>query len=245
MEASPPPVPLSVEPVLGWRVWRLERRDDGSLTLLAVMRSDEWPAREAARARCHAHPGTPAPSGSCSCGLYAATSPEALAASQVFTGATSVVGAVAMWGTVVEHARGARAEISYPARLRLVVRAVPRRRARRDRAHLRRRDDAAGRGVPASRVRCVGSPRIGIGRAGRAAVDLRGGPSAAGARLGLAQGPWIEGESPTRRTSWSCSSSLLFQVVGFVINAVMALIILTSVLSMVLGVLAWIARRFS
>jgi hypothetical protein len=39
--------------------------------------------------------------------------------------------------------------------------------------------------------------------------------------------------------------SLLFQVVGFVINAVMALIILTSVLSMVLGVLAWIARRFS
>jgi hypothetical protein len=39
--------------------------------------------------------------------------------------------------------------------------------------------------------------------------------------------------------------TLLFQVVGFVINAVMALIILTSVLSMVLGVLSWIARRLS
>ena len=39
--------------------------------------------------------------------------------------------------------------------------------------------------------------------------------------------------------------TLLFQVVGFVINAVMALIILTSVLSLVLGVLAWIARRFA
>jgi hypothetical protein len=38
---------------------------------------------------------------------------------------------------------------------------------------------------------------------------------------------------------------LLFQVVGFVINAVMALIILASVLSMVLGVLSWIARRLS
>jgi hypothetical protein len=39
--------------------------------------------------------------------------------------------------------------------------------------------------------------------------------------------------------------SLLFQAVGFVINAVMALIILASVLSIVLGVLAWIARRVS
>ena len=83
------------------------------------MRSDEWPAREAARARCHAHPGTPAPSGSCSCGLYAATAGGARRIAG-FTAATSVVGAVAMWGPVVEHARGARAEVSYPARLRLV-----------------------------------------------------------------------------------------------------------------------------
>jgi hypothetical protein len=31
-----------------------------------------------------------------------------------------VIGAIAMWGTVIEHARGARSEFAYPARLRLV-----------------------------------------------------------------------------------------------------------------------------
>lgn len=243
MGASPPPVPLSVEPVLGWRVWRLERRDDG-LTLLAVMRSDEWPAREAARARCHAHPGTPAPSGSCSCGLYAATSPEALAASQVFTGATSVVGAVAMWGTVVEHDRGARAEISYPARLRLVCAPCL----------------AAGRGAI--------EPTFVVGTEQLVAVCLRHTFGASGPRASASA---VQAELlstyavdllPLERVSGSLRvrgsrgspdpqdvlvmlASLLFQVVGFVINAVMALIILTSVLSMVLGVLAWIARRFS
>ena len=243
MEASPPPVPLSVEPVLGWRVWRLERRDD-CLTLLAVMRSDEWPAREAARARCHAHPGTPAPSGSCSCGLYAATSPEALAASQVFTAATSVVGAVAMWGTVVEHARGARAEISYPARLRLVCAPCL----------------AAGRGAI--------EPTFVVGTTHLVAVCLRHAFGASGPRasasavqaellstyaVDLLPLERVSGSLRVRGSKWSADPqdvlvmlvSLLFQVVGFVINAVMALIILTSVLSMVLGVLAWIARRFS
>jgi hypothetical protein len=31
-----------------------------------------------------------------------------------------VIGAIAMWGTVIEHGRGARSEYAYPARLRLV-----------------------------------------------------------------------------------------------------------------------------
>ncbi len=51
--------------------------------------------------------------------------------------------------------------------------------------------------------------------------------------------------SPTRRTSWSCSSSLLFQVIGFVINAVMTLILVAWVLAIVLGVVELIARAFS
>jgi hypothetical protein len=229
--------------MLGWRVWRLVRRDD-CLTLLAVIQSDEWPAREAARARCHAHPGTPAPSGSCSCGLYAATSPQALASSQVFTGATSVVGAVAMWGTVVEHERGARAEISYPARLRVVCAPCL----------------AAGRGAI--------EPTFVVGTTQLVAVCLRHALGASGPRASASA---VQAELlstyavdllPLERVSGSLRVrgsrgspdpqdilvklvSLLFQVVGFVINAVMALIILASVLSMVLGVLSWIARRLS
>jgi hypothetical protein len=243
MQAPPLPGPLSVEPVLGWRVWRLVRRDD-CLTLLAVMRSDEWPAREAARARCHAHPGTPAPSGSCSCGLYAATSPEALAASQVFTDATSVVGAVAMWGTVVEHTRGARAENSYPARLRLVCAPCL----------------AAGRGAI--------EPTFVVGTTHLVAVCLRHAFGAPGPRASASA---VQAEllstyavdllplervsaslkvrgtkgSPDLREILVMFASMLLQAVGFVINAVMALIILTSTLSIVLGVVGWIARLFS
>ena len=56
----------------------------------------------------------------CTCGLYAASTPEALARAGVFNPGTGVVGAIAMWGRVVEHGRGARSEFAYPARLRLV-----------------------------------------------------------------------------------------------------------------------------
>src|SRR5207247_111530 len=110
-------IPLSIEPVLGWRVWRLARRR-GELTLVAMTRNDAWPAGRSMRAACsggHAAPGT-----SCRCGLYAADSVSHLAASGVFSNGGGVIGAIAMWGTVVEHHRGARSEFAYPARLRLV-----------------------------------------------------------------------------------------------------------------------------
>ena len=121
MTASPQPIdpPLSLEPVLGWRVWALERID-GTLRLRSVTRSDHWPPNEAMEAMCSLHPGTTRPSEGCSCGLYAASSPETLARSGVFSNATVVIGAIAMWGTVVEHARGARSRFAYPSRLRLV-----------------------------------------------------------------------------------------------------------------------------
>lgn len=110
--------PLSLEPVVGWRVWALERID-GTLRLRSVTRSDHWPANEAMEAKCDRHQGSTSPSDHCSCGLYAAASPEDLARSGVFNNATVVIGAIAMWGTVIEHTRGARSRFAYPARLRL------------------------------------------------------------------------------------------------------------------------------
>jgi hypothetical protein len=109
--------PLSAEPVLGWRVWRLERRA-GALTLVSVTREDPWPAQAPMRGACHRGHG--APERSCTCGIYAAASPEDLGAIGILQPSTTVVGAVAMWGTVVEHQRGARSAVAYPARLRLV-----------------------------------------------------------------------------------------------------------------------------
>jgi hypothetical protein len=90
----------------------------GELRLLSLTRDVVWPAGEPLHARCSLHRGVPGQR--CTCGIYAADSPPHLARARVFTGSASVVGAIAMWGTVVEHASGARSEHAYPARLRLV-----------------------------------------------------------------------------------------------------------------------------
>lgn len=111
--------PLDPEPVLGWRVWRLVRRG-GELRLLSLTRDEVWPPRDAMRATCDRQPNHQAPSPSCSCGLYAADSPGALAGAGVFGFGVAVAGPVAMWGTVVKHEHGARSAFAYPARLRLI-----------------------------------------------------------------------------------------------------------------------------
>src|SRR6266550_4426072 len=112
-------IPLSIEPVLGWRVWRLTRVR-GELRLQALVHPDTWTPKEATAARCSLASHEGAPLESCTCGYYAASSVENLAAAGVFDRRVGVIGAIAMWGTVIEHARGARSEYAYPARLRLV-----------------------------------------------------------------------------------------------------------------------------
>jgi hypothetical protein len=120
MASSPSPeVPLSIEPVLGWRVWRLARHG-GKLRLKAYAHDTVWPPQQAARATCGRGQSHAAPQLGCTCGFYAADSIEALAAAGVFSGDTCVIGAIAMWGKTIEHDRGARSEYAYPARLRIV-----------------------------------------------------------------------------------------------------------------------------
>jgi hypothetical protein len=125
MSASPSPqvgepdeVPLSIEPVLGWRVWHLVRQG-GEPRLRAIAHPTTWTPQEATRARC-VRTSHGAPQRYCTCGYYATSSIDALAKAGVFHRGIGVIGAVAMWGTVIEHARGARSEYAYPARLRLV-----------------------------------------------------------------------------------------------------------------------------
>lgn len=111
---------LAIEPVVGWRVWRLQRVD-GRLTLVSATRDHAWPAVGAIEATCwldHGAEGVPQPA--CRCGIYATDSPSALPQANVISPETCVVGAIAMWGSVVEHVRGARSQFAYPARLRLV-----------------------------------------------------------------------------------------------------------------------------
>ena len=113
-------VPTAIEPVLGWRVWRLQRRD-GQLVLVSATRNDLWPAQQAFHASCWIDHGPQgAPQRDCRCGVYAASTPETLAAANVVSSQTCVIGAIAMWGSVVEHSRGARGKLAYPSRLTLV-----------------------------------------------------------------------------------------------------------------------------
>ena len=111
--------PLSLEPVVGWRVWGLDRVG-GALTLRSVTRPVHWPAKDVMVATCVRHRAWTVPDEHCTCGLYAAASPDYLARSGVPRIGSSVVGTVSMWGRVIEHTRGARSRFAYPARLRLV-----------------------------------------------------------------------------------------------------------------------------
>jgi hypothetical protein len=119
MDPSPhQETPLSIEPYLGWRCWRLQRIQ-GKLTLISVTSGEAWPAREPMRARCRRYAQHAAPALGCMCGLYAASSSKALARAHVYQHTTSVVGAIAMWGTVMEYTEGAKSSLAYPARLAL------------------------------------------------------------------------------------------------------------------------------
>jgi hypothetical protein len=123
--SSPTPeVPLEIEPLVGWRVWKLGRTFLGDLRLRAIVHQHEWEPQTVEPAQCAARvyhsQFHEAPSEQCSCGYYAADSIKSLAASQVFSNGAGVIGAIAMWGSVIQHAKGARSQFAYPARLRLV-----------------------------------------------------------------------------------------------------------------------------
>jgi hypothetical protein len=109
-------VDRSAEPVVGWRAWRLRRDDDG-LRLQPAFRGSPWGPREPVRAECVRRRRHGAPKRRCTCGLYGFRDGR-----EVGLGGTrlAAVGQVSMWGRVIEHDLGYRAQLAYPARLRLV-----------------------------------------------------------------------------------------------------------------------------
>src|SRR2546427_12974888 len=64
---QPDDIPLSIEPVLGWRVWHLVRQNE-QLRLHALSHPDTWTPQEATPARCSRTSHEGAPVESCTCG---------------------------------------------------------------------------------------------------------------------------------------------------------------------------------
>jgi hypothetical protein len=106
------------DPIEGWRTWRLVRRG-GEAALGSLFSPEErWTPRTAARAVCAVESSYhPAPAIDCRCGYYAYAERARLAGA---SRRGAVIGAVAMWGEVIGHDFGYRAEYAYPQRLRLV-----------------------------------------------------------------------------------------------------------------------------
>lgn len=109
---------IAIEPIHAWRTWSLEGSRDGAEIRLLPIAGDgrSWPARSPAAASCAHRRSHRPPSLHCTCGLHAMREPDPLRR----TRAPAVLGTVALWGRVVEHALGFRAEFGYPQRLRLI-----------------------------------------------------------------------------------------------------------------------------
>jgi hypothetical protein len=106
------------DPIEGWRTWRLVRRGNEAGLGSLFSPDERWNPRVAARAVCAVEGSYhPAPALDCRCGYYAYAERARLAGA---SRRSAVVGAVAMWGEVIGHDFGYRAQYAYPQRLRLV-----------------------------------------------------------------------------------------------------------------------------
>lgn len=124
-------VPDYISPIIGWRVWQWEGAG------LRSLNGEPWQTSEPLRAGCRvSHIGirgvraraaaTPhdAPEFKCTCGIYASKSLPHLRnlLPEEYGG---IYGKVSLWGSVVEHEDGFRAEFAYPKVLYLPSRILP------------------------------------------------------------------------------------------------------------------------
>ena len=123
-------IPDDISPLVGYRVWQWDA------TGLKSLNGEKWSARQPLSAVCRAdvcgsisglskatHNPAELPSFGCSCGVYAAKTTEHLR--RCGYKRFGVRGEVWLWGTVVEHERGWRAQFAYPKTFFLVPDTIP------------------------------------------------------------------------------------------------------------------------
>jgi preprotein translocase subunit YajC len=123
-------VPDFISPVVGFRVWQWDT------TGLWSLNGEKWFVNQPLSAVCRAdaissiaglskatHNAAELPNFKCTCGVYAARTMEHL--NQCGYQKFGVHGEVYLWGRVVEHEHGWRAEFAYPKSLFLLPTAIP------------------------------------------------------------------------------------------------------------------------
>lgn len=115
-------IPDYISPIVGYRVWRW------NATGLKSLNGEPWPPGRPLVAGCRAaargtmvghtkavHDAREPPHSDCTCGVYAAKSLEHLR--RFGYEERGILGEVYLWGTVVEHKLGWRAQFAYPKSL--------------------------------------------------------------------------------------------------------------------------------
>jgi hypothetical protein len=123
-------IPGHISPIIGYRVWQWDAAG------LRSLNGEPWLPGRPLQAGCRAsscgtlvgraeaaHGGHDAPQANCTCGVYAAKSLEHL--SKTGYQRYGIHGEVNLWGNVVEHEQGWRAQFAYPKNLFLPLEMMP------------------------------------------------------------------------------------------------------------------------
>jgi hypothetical protein len=107
--------------VIAWRTWRLRINPETEVIqarLESSVYGDAWPERQAFWSYCPEHDK---PESTCTCGIYAVTTRAAALEWAGWAQSTLpnpiVLGRVQLWGRVLPHSTGYRAELAYPYEL--------------------------------------------------------------------------------------------------------------------------------
>ena len=109
--------PVYIFPVVGYRAWQWDEIELKSLNGI------RWQPGEPLTAQCNTQGCSDAPRSDCTCGIYASKTLDQLR--RIGHTQDRIHGEVRLWGTVVEHEEGWRAQFAYPKRLIVPLSMVP------------------------------------------------------------------------------------------------------------------------
>lgn len=121
-EGSSLVVPDLLEPIIGYRAWRVDSGGNLMSTgLFYYGHGGGWYPREPQASQCYydklLHYGHKTPQEHCNCGYYAASDFRNIMKG---SGKYAAVGRVAMWGKIIQYTKGWRAEYAYPIEFKMI-----------------------------------------------------------------------------------------------------------------------------